>query len=131
MSEARDSRFIADNQRQVERLANLGWYHSIELPDGDVIQGHQSVEQLRNRLAQFHIPEDLTGKRVLDIGAWDGWFSFEMERRGATVLALDSAKNTRLLEARSLLGSRRSTITSAIFAASPQKISAPSTSYFF
>ncbi len=106
MSEARDSRFIADNQRQVERLSKLGWYHSIELPDGSVIPGHQSIEQLRNRVRQFHIPEDLTGKRVLDIGAWDGWFSFEMERRGASVLALDSAKNTRLLEARSLLGSR-------------------------
>jgi len=106
MSEARDSRFIADNQRQVERLSKLGWYHSIELPDGRVIPGHQSIEQLRTRLRQFHIPEDLTGKRVLDIGAWDGWFSFEMERRGASVVALDSAKNTRLLEAKALLGSR-------------------------
>jgi len=106
MSEARNSRFIAENQRQVERLSKLGWYHSIELPDGRVIEGHQSVEQLRTRLKQFHIPEDLRGKRVLDIGAWDGWFSFEMERRGAEVLALDSAKNTRLLEAKTLLGSR-------------------------
>jgi tRNA (mo5U34)-methyltransferase len=106
MSEARDSRFIAENQRQAERLSKLGWYHSIELPDGSVIPGHQSLDQLRTRLHQFHIPEDLTGKRVLDIGAWDGWFSFEMERRGATVLAVDSAKNTRLLEAKSLLGSR-------------------------
>jgi tRNA (mo5U34)-methyltransferase len=105
MSEARNSHFIAENQRQVERLSKLGWYHSIELPDGSVILGHQSVEQQRKRLQQFHIPEDLTGKRVLDIGAWDGWYSFEMERRGATVLALDSAKNTRLLEARALLGS--------------------------
>ena len=106
MSEARDSRVIADNQKQVERLSKLGWYHSIELPDGSVIPGHQSIGQLRNRLHQFHIPEDLTGKRVLDIGAWDGWFSFEMERRGASVLAVDSAKNTRLLEAKALLGSR-------------------------
>lgn len=106
MSEARDSRFIADNLRQAERLAKLGWYHSIELPDGSVIPGHQSIEQLRTRLRQFHIPEDLRGKRVLDIGAWDGWFSFEMERRGASVMALDSAKNTRLLEAKELLGSR-------------------------
>lgn len=106
MSEARDSRFIADHQRQVERLSRLGWYHSIELPDGSVIPGHQSVEQQRTRLRQFRIPADLTGKRVLDIGAWDGWFSFEMERRGASVLAVDSARNTRLLEAKALLGSR-------------------------
>jgi tRNA (mo5U34)-methyltransferase len=106
MSEARDNRFIAANQLQVEQLSKLGWYHSMELPDGSIIPGLQSIEQLRKRIRQFHIPEDLTGKRVLDIGAWDGWFSFEMERRGAAVLAVDSAKNTRLLEARSLLGSR-------------------------
>jgi tRNA (mo5U34)-methyltransferase len=106
MSEARDARAIEENRRQVGRLTKLGWYHSIELPDGGVIEGHQSIEQLRRRVRMFPIPEDLTGKRVLDIGAWDGWFSFEMERRGAEVMALDSAKNTRLLEARRLLGSR-------------------------
>jgi tRNA (mo5U34)-methyltransferase len=106
MSEARDPRVIEESRRQIERLSRLGWYHSIELPDGAVIEGHQSLDQLRRRLRQFPIPEDLRGKRVLDIGAWDGWFSFEMERRGAEVMALDSARNTRLLEARSLLGSR-------------------------
>jgi tRNA (mo5U34)-methyltransferase len=106
MSEARDTQVIAESQRQIARLSQLGWYHSIELPDGGVIEGHQSVEQLRKRLHQFPIPADLTGKRVLDIGAWDGWFSFEMEKRGAEVLAVDSTKNTRLLEAKKLLGSR-------------------------
>ena len=106
MSEARDTRFIEESRRQAARLSRLGWYHSIELPDGGVIEGLQSLEQQRQRLRQFPIPEDLTGKRVFDIGAWDGWFSFEMERRGAEVLAVDSAKNTRLLEARQLLGSR-------------------------
>ena len=106
MSEARDAFVIEDNRRQVERLEKLGWYHSIELPDGRVIEGHQSLEQQRRRIRQFPIPDDLTGKRVLDIGAWDGWFSFEMERRGAEVMALDMARNTRLLEARKLLGSK-------------------------
>ncbi len=106
MSEARNASVIAESRRQIERLSRLGWYHSIELPDGSVIEGHQSLEQLRRRLARFPIPSDLTGKRVLDIGAWDGWFSFEMERRGAEVLALDSTRNTRLLEARRLLNSR-------------------------
>src|ERR1700712_4750941 len=105
MSEARDASVIADNRRQMERLAALGWYHSIELPGGEVIEGHQSIDQLRRRLQQFPIPDDLRGKRVLDIGAWDGWFSFEMERRGAQVLAVDSTKNTRLLEARKILDS--------------------------
>ena len=37
------------------------------------------------------IPEDLTGKTVLDIGAWDGFYSFSAEKRGAKrVLATDS-----------------------------------------
>jgi len=106
MSEARDARVIEESRRQIERLSRLGWYHSIELPGGSVIEGHQTIRQLRTRIRQFPIPEDLTGKRVLDIGAWDGWFSFEMERRGAQVLALDSTRNTRLLEAKKLLGSR-------------------------
>jgi tRNA (mo5U34)-methyltransferase len=39
----------------------------------------------------LHLPESLAGKTVLDIGAWDGFYSFEAERRGAArVLATDS-----------------------------------------
>ena len=37
------------------------------------------------------LPDDLTGRTVLDVGAWDGFFSFEAERRGAArVVAADS-----------------------------------------
>jgi tRNA (mo5U34)-methyltransferase len=43
------------------------------------------------RLPELQIPHDLTGLSVLDVGAWDGFFSFEAERRGARrVLATDS-----------------------------------------
>jgi tRNA (mo5U34)-methyltransferase len=104
--EARNATDTADVRKLIENLERLGWYHSIELPSGEVVQGIQTVEQLRHRIAQFPIPQDLTGKRVLDIGAWDGWFSFEMERRGASVLAIDNAKRTRFLKARELLGSK-------------------------
>jgi tRNA (mo5U34)-methyltransferase len=45
--------------------------------------------RFRRRLRLLQMPEDLTGKTVLDIGAWDGWFSFEFERRGAIVTAVD------------------------------------------
>lgn len=76
-------------------LASGGWWHSFELPDGRVLEGVNSVESLKNRIGQFPIPEDLTGKRVLDIGAWDGWFSLEMERRGASVVAIDCWDNER------------------------------------
>ena len=93
------------HQRKLEELARLGWYHSMELPDGRVIQGFQSLDVLRNRMAQFPIPADLRGKRALDIGAWDGWFTFELERRGAQVMAIDSTPFERFRIAHELLGS--------------------------
>jgi len=81
-------------------------YHSIELPDGSVLPGLQTLEQLRWRLSLFGLEEDLRGKRVLDVGAWDGWFSFECERRGADVVAVDCVALDTFLEAKELLGSK-------------------------
>ena len=98
--------YAAETGRQMEQLHRLGWYHSIELPDGTVIEGLQSIELLKHRLAQFDLPERMDGLRVLDIGAWDGWFTFEMERRGAEVVAIDLVENPRFLEARAALGSK-------------------------
>jgi tRNA (mo5U34)-methyltransferase len=83
-----------------------GWWHSFELPDGRVVCGMNPLEVLKRRIAQFPIPADLTGKRVLDIGAWDGWFSFEMERRGAEVVALDCWDNPRFREMHAIYESR-------------------------
>jgi tRNA (mo5U34)-methyltransferase len=74
----------ADLRAEVERLP---WYHVIELPGGVVTPG---VDDPSDRLPLLELPEDLTGMRVLDIGAWDGFFSFECERRGAaSVVAAD------------------------------------------
>src|ERR1022692_1526113 len=50
-----------------------GWWHSFELPDGTVIDGVNTLPSLNERLSCFPIPGDLRGKRVLDIGTWDGW----------------------------------------------------------
>ena len=54
----------------------------------------------------FGLPEDLRDTRVLDIGAWDGWFSFECERRGAEVVAVDCVELDTFLEAKQLLNSQ-------------------------
>ena len=102
---ARNPVVTAETQKLIARLQAFGWYHSIQLPNGEVTPGLQTLEQLRLRARQFPIPEDLRGKRVLDIGAWDGWFSFEMERRGATVVAVDAVQSEKFLHARELLGS--------------------------
>ncbi|HZY84982.1 MAG TPA: methyltransferase domain-containing protein [Gemmataceae bacterium] len=77
-----------------ERLRGLvagttNWFHSIDLGQGVVTPGHKSPALLRSELEAQRWP-DLRGKSVLDIGAWDGFFSFEAERRGASrVVALD------------------------------------------
>lgn len=83
-----------------------GWWHSFELPDGTIVQGVCPLDGLKDRISKFPIAPDLAGKRVLDIGTWDGWFAFEMERRGAEVLAIDNWDNPRFQEMHALLSSR-------------------------
>lgn len=68
-------------------VAEIKWFHTIDLGRGVVTPGRQNS---RAKLAKIPMPSDLSGKTVLDIGAWDGFFSFEVERRGAArVLAID------------------------------------------
>src|SRR6478735_4629860 len=65
------------------------WFHSIELAPGIVTPGRTSIENLEHQLHSLQLPE-LHGKTVLDIGAYDGFFSFAVERLGAArVIALD------------------------------------------
>ncbi len=85
-------------------LAKTGWYHSIELPDGRITPGFLKLSELKDRWAEFPIPQDLHGKRVLDIGTWDGWFAFEGERRGADVVAVDAVEQENFRYARRELG---------------------------
>lgn len=68
---------------------NIRWFHSFDFGDGDIISGIKPLDALRKE-ADLVFNEDLAGKSVLDIGAWDGFFSFEAERRGAArVVATD------------------------------------------
>lgn len=61
------------------------WYHRIELPFGITTPGWAPIAP-----QVYRIPEDLSGKRVLDIGAWDGYWTFEALKRGAReVVAID------------------------------------------
>jgi len=89
-----------------QELAEKGWYHSFHLPDGTHLEGCIPLDALERRWARFPIPADLTGKRVLDTGAWDGWFSFEAERRGAEVTAIDCVEVPHFLEIHRKLASR-------------------------
>lgn len=65
------------------------WWHSIDLGQGVVTPGWKTPVKLKRELASLQIP-DLTNRSVLDIGAWDGFYSFQAEQRGASrVVALD------------------------------------------
>ena len=65
----------------------MTWYHTIELPDGTVTPGWFD---LRPSTEIVPLPERLGGLRCLDVGTWDGFWAFEMERRGAAeVVAVD------------------------------------------
>lgn len=74
----------AELRREVARIR---WYHNIDLGGGIVTEGPSNARQ---RLESLGLPESLEGTTVLDVGAWDGFFSFEAERRGAArVVATD------------------------------------------
>jgi tRNA (mo5U34)-methyltransferase len=69
-----------------ERVDELLWYHTIDLPDGVVTPGWFD---LRPTVACLPWP-DVRGKRCLDVGTYDGFLAFELERRGAAeVVAID------------------------------------------
>jgi tRNA (mo5U34)-methyltransferase len=73
----------ADLQRELDELR---WYHTIDLAPGVTTKG---MFDLRHALARIPFP-DVRGKRCLDIGTWDGFYAYELERRGAAeVIAVD------------------------------------------
>lgn len=87
----------------------MDWWHAIELPDGSVTPGGWDLRE-----AARAIPwPDLAGKTCLDVGTADGFWAFEMEKRGAAdVLATDlpapfqASARERFEHARAALGSR-------------------------
>ena len=63
------------------------WYHTLELAPGVVTPGWFDTRKL---LPEIPFPESLAGKRCLDVATFDGFWAFEMERRGADeVVAID------------------------------------------
>lgn len=73
------------------RIKSINWCHPIDLGDGVNTRPEWHIRRRYERRKRLlDLPASLAGKRVLDIGAWDGFFSFECERRGAEVLAIDT-----------------------------------------
>jgi tRNA (mo5U34)-methyltransferase len=70
------------------------WYHTLELPGGIVTDGEYDLRGLPKRIG---FPASLAGRRCLDVGTRDGFWAFEMERRGAAeVVGIDLDDHARL-----------------------------------
>ena len=111
-----------------ERAAGIRWYHTIDLGHGIVTDGADNTPE---RLARLQLPSSFAGKTVLDVGAWDGFFSFEAERRGAArVVATDSyswsgqgwGTKAGFEFARAALGSRVEDLTIDVPDLSPERV---------
>jgi tRNA (mo5U34)-methyltransferase len=112
-----------DARRAEEAIAKQEkWYHRIEVAPGVWTPGtHDSP----GGLEQIRMPEDLSGKRVLDIGARDGFYTFEAERRGAReVVSLDNEPpdKTGFSIAAELLGSKANFVTENVYSLSSESL---------
>ncbi|HYT90081.1 MAG TPA: class I SAM-dependent methyltransferase [Gemmataceae bacterium] len=80
-------RTAAEREQLRKKVAARQWFHTIDLGDGIVTPG---CDHSPTKIGYLKLPERLDGRSVLDIGAYDGFFSFECERRGASrVVAAD------------------------------------------
>lgn len=76
-----------DNEALRRGIDGYTWFHTIDLGGGVRTPG---ADDTLNKLAHLHLPEDLSGASVLDIGTYDGFFAFECEHRNARrVMATD------------------------------------------
>lgn len=103
----------------------IKWFHRIDLGDGVVTPG---VDHTQEKLRFVSLPERLDGLSVLDVGAWDGFFSFEAERRGASrVVAMDwtmwQGESKRGFElARQALGSKVEDVDLDVMDLTPERL---------
>ncbi len=76
-----------------DKLEELGpWFHNIHLPDGTQTAPHHFLGDFpafKWDKLKAHVPQDLSGWKVLDIGCNAGFYSIELAKRGAQVLAID------------------------------------------
>jgi tRNA (mo5U34)-methyltransferase len=81
-----------DLRRKIEALGP--WFHNLHLPGGvQTLPDHflgGDFPRFKWLQIAHAVPADLSGWRVLDVGCNAGFYSFELARRGASVLGIDS-----------------------------------------
>jgi hypothetical protein len=74
-----------DRERLIAEALEHHWYHTIEIAPGITTRGLADLRTVAPRL----LPDDLSGLRALDVATFDGFWAFELERRGAQTTAID------------------------------------------
>lgn len=103
-------------------FARIHWHQCWPLFRGVETPGGNPVLTLCD-LAE--LPHDLTGKRVLDVGPWNGCFSFECERRGAAevvAFGLENPRHSGFNQIKKLLGSRVEYVQGSVYTLSPEQV---------
>ncbi|GAB3537344.1 TIGR04290 family methyltransferase [Pontibacter brevis] len=77
----------------MQEIEQLGpWFHNLHLPNGEQTAPNHFLGDFpafKWQELESHIPTDLTGWEVLDIGCNAGFYSVELAKRGAKVLGID------------------------------------------
>lgn len=89
--ETRNGRTLTDDEVRARIAAVPHWYHPIEVRPGIITPGTNNAQIV---LETLDLPTDCRGMRALDLGTRDGFFAFELERRGAEVVAIDYVART-------------------------------------
>lgn len=77
----------AEIEKEIGRFTT--WYHNIDLHGVHTNPSNPDYPASRWRLIEPYVPQDLSGKTVLDLGCNAGYFAVELCRRGAQVLGVD------------------------------------------
>jgi len=136
---------VATPESLLDQAMREPWYHVIELAPGKVTKG---IVDQRAASAKI-LPANFSGVRALDVGTFDGFWAFELERRGADVVAVDldsyeesdwpplnrarlrkavsegDQPGRRFRMAKEILGSKVERIPSNIYEVGPEKIGGP------
>jgi tRNA (mo5U34)-methyltransferase len=103
-------------------LGNNRWHQRWEVFQGVFTPGPNPVERVCERIG---LPGDLAGRRVLDVGAWHGCFSFECERRGAdevVALSLEDPDTVGFTRLKAALGSNVRYLRESVYALDPARV---------
>jgi SAM-dependent methyltransferase len=98
-------------------MEGIPWFHSFELLPGIVTPGRAPCNPKLGFDHWYKLPASLSGLRALDIGTWDGPWAFELERRGAEVVALDiqDPNSTGFNAAKEILNSKVNYIQAGVY----------------